>query len=376
MIIGVNARLLITNQPEGIPRYIYEVVYNMAVQHPETTFILYHDRKVTYSMTFPPNVQLKVIPLMTRHPLLWYIWFEILLPFYIKKDKVDVFYSGDGFLSKRVRIPQVLVTHDLAYLHFPQHMIQSHVTYSEKNIPAFHQIADAVIAVSETTKKDIVEKLHLSGNKIHVVYNAVDGNLSETNGKISKKVEDLSVSAVPYFFFVGALHPRKNIKNLCLGFVEFNKKNNHAYKLVLAGRYAWKSEDIEKLINDYPDIIHVGTVTETEKNLLYQRSEALVYLSLFEGFGIPILEAMKQNIPVITSDCSSMPEVSGDAAILADPNDITSISDALGKISDPETRQHLINKGKSRFRDFSWKKSASDTYDILEKVCKKVGSDI
>ncbi|MBK8620199.1 MAG: glycosyltransferase family 4 protein [Saprospiraceae bacterium] len=371
MRIGVNARLLITNQPEGIPRYIFEIVYHMAVQHPETTFILYHDRKVSYAMTFPPNVLLKVIPLMTRHPLLWFTWFDILLPFYLKRDQIDVFYSGDGFLSKRVRIPQVLVTHDLAYLHFPQHMIQSHVRYSKKNIPVFHQMADAIITVSETTKNDIISQWQIPEDKITVVYNAVDGALPETKGDISKKTEEISLSAAPYFFFVGALHPRKNIKNLCLGFSEFNKKNNRKYRLVLAGRYAWKSESIESLINQSEDIIHVGSVTESEKNLLYQKSEALVYLSLFEGFGIPILEAMKLKVPVITSDCSSMPEVAGDAALLADPNDINSISDALSKITQPEIKQNLIQKGRDRVQDFSWSKSASITYALIQSVFKK-----
>ena len=122
MRIGVNARLLLSENMEGIPRFTFETTRQMALDHPDDDFILFFDRKVKSNFDFPPNVQKIVIPLQARHPVLWYIWFELLVPLYLKKHQIDVFYSADGYLSLRTGIHTVMVMHDLAYLHFPSHI--------------------------------------------------------------------------------------------------------------------------------------------------------------------------------------------------------------------------------------------------------------
>jgi glycosyltransferase involved in cell wall biosynthesis len=366
MNIGVNARTLLFNPLEGIPRYIYETTVEMAKNHPEDTFILYYDRPITNDLPFPANVQKKVLHLPSRHPLLWFLWFEILIPRALKRDKIDVFYSGDGYISLRTSVPQIMVTHDLAYLHYPEHIPASALMYFRMFVRKFHQKANAVIAVSEATKLDIIRQYGIPENKITVVYNAV--SLYHPDDGMPKSLKkDITDLSSPFFFFIGALHPRKNIINMCEAFHHFKLKTNFPHKLVIAGRYAWKSEKIRNKVESTPDVIYIGTVGEDEKYFLYKKSTALLYLSLFEGFGIPILEAMSSQTPVITSNISSMPEVAGEAAILADPMNVDEIAVAMELICDPAVREKFKMAGSKRVQHFTWSASASVIYSLLKK---------
>ncbi|MBL0025955.1 MAG: glycosyltransferase family 4 protein [Saprospiraceae bacterium] len=372
MRIGVNARLLLSKNLEGIPGYIYETTSKMATNHPDDEFILFYDRFNRDKLPFPSNVKHVVIPLQARHPVLWYFWFEWFMPVYLKIYKVDIFYSADGYLSLSTDIPTVMVIHDLAFARYPDHISVSILKYYRKYVPKFLNKAMSIVTVSNYVKDDISKLFDIPDQKIHVAYNAVsDSDKTQDKGKIRKIIGNI-LTGLPYFIYVGSLHPRKNIVRLISAFDLYNKNNDLKYKLILAGRMAWKASEIKDEIADTPNVLFTGMISEDEKKVLIQNARALIYVSLFEGFGIPILEAMIHNTPVITSDVSSMPEVAGGAAILVNPEDVINISAGIKLMAeDTETRNKYIALGKSRVLDFSWEDSSKKIYDLLVEALKK-----
>lgn len=366
MNIAINARFLFSDQLEGVHRYIYETTFRMARAHPEDNFWLFYDRPFSKTLTYPDNVHQIVIPLQTRHPLLWHIWLEYLLPIYFKKFNIDVFYSGDSYMSLRARIPTVLVCHDLAYLHYPDHIPMAALWHYRKYFPKYHHKAERIIAVSESTKQDIIKQYNIDSSKIIVAPNAISGTYHIMHPEEKQIVRKEYTNGKPYFIYLGALHPRKNIVQLIRAFNQFKNTYKTAHQLVLAGRMAWKSSEIQLLIANNPDIYHTGFIDADEKKKILGGADALVYISLFEGFGIPLIEAMASGIPVITSSVSSMPEVVADAALLVDPTDNYAISEAMNSIiSQPDLSKDLINKGLKRFKAYDWEKTASIIYNQI-----------
>lgn len=367
MRIGVNARILTSLTMEGVHRYIYETVREMATNHPEDDFILFFDRKVKVDFGFPSNVTPVFVPAHARKPILWTWWFEWMLPIYLKKYKIDVFYSGDGYLSLKSEIPSVMAIHDLAYLHFPDYMKKDSLKYYEKNVLRYLERANHIITVSEFVKNDIIDHFCIPENKISVAGNAVDTLPHYTETDLRKTLP-FDPSDNPYFLYVGSIHPRKNINNLIHAFNQFQKKYPQ-FKLVLAGRMAWKTDHIEALIKTSPAVFYTGMVSENVKYKLISEAFAFAYISVFEGFGIPLLEAMKTGTPVITSSVTSMPEVAHGAALLANPTDIDDISQKMENlVNNPDVREKLIEAGYKRVKDFSWKTSSEIIYSCLKKV--------
>ncbi|MFZ1750108.1 MAG: glycosyltransferase family 1 protein [Saprospiraceae bacterium] len=366
MRIGVNARLIVGQPMEGIPRYIFETTIHMARAHSDDEFILFFDRKVNLGVELPYNVKTVVVPWHARHPVIWHIWLEYMLPFYFKWYQIDVFYSGDGYMSQKSEIPTLLVIHDLAYVHYPEHIKKSSLQHYQKYLPKYVDAANRIISVSHFVKNDLIQHFGIDPAKIKVAYNAVSqDDHSDKHSKIPYSNSQLNDH--PYFLYVGAIHPRKNILKLIRAFVKFNASSSQKYKLVLAGRMAWKTEEIAQAIANSEDVIYMGMVSEGVKNQLLAHAVAVAYISLFEGFGIPILEAMGHGTPVITSSVTSMPEVAGEAAILVDPESEDEIAHAMKTIcEDQKVRRYLTKAGMERCKFFTWAKSADIIYKELK----------
>lgn len=368
MNIGVNARLLLSDKMEGIARYIYETTFRMAEAHPEDEFYLFFDRKVKLTMPFPENVHHIVVPLQARHPVLWHIWFEFMLPVYFKKYRIDVFYSGDTYLCLRSHIPALLVSHDLAYLHYPEHISSSALWHYRHYFPRYHRHAKHIVAVSESTKKDIIQQYQIFDEKISVAGNGVTQVGTDTFMS-KEEVQSRFAMGSPFFCYLGAIHPRKNIKKLIQAFELFKKQDNKNMKLLLVGRFAWKSEEIRHMVTSNPDIIHLGMLGDRDKTEILSASEGLLYVSLFEGFGLPIIEAMAVNVPVITSNISSMAEVAGNAAVTVSPDKADEIAKALQLLSaGGDFVENLKKAGKERVKQFSWDKTSQHIYSCLLKI--------
>jgi len=356
---------------EGIARFNYEILKRIVQNNPGDQFYFFFDRPFSKKFIFGENVIPKVLFPPTRHPVLLTFWLEFRLNKELKKLKPDLFFSGDTYIPLNSDIPTVIVSHDLAYLHHDNHQRFFDRNYYKFFFKKFHNNAQKIIAVSEYTKNDIINKYNIPASKIQVVYNAGNGHFYPVDIQTKQKIKNKLTGGNPYFVYLGSIHPRKNLVNLIKAFNIFKTKNNNNFKLVIIGRPAWKTKDFFKTLNSSPykkDII-TKQINRAELPEYIGSAEAMFYVSLFEGFGIPILEGFEAGIPVVTSNISSMPEVAKDAALLVDPYSPDSIADAMLQImSDANLHTSLVNKGNKRLKDFSWDVSAEKTYDIFKKI--------
>lgn len=367
MRIAVNTRLLIRNQMEGIGWFTYEVGRRLVERHPDWEFIFLFDRKFADHFIFGPNVRPIVIPPPARHPLLWYAWFEIAVPRALRREQPDVFLSPDGYCSLSAPIPTVMVIHDIAHEHFPEQVPWMARQYYHHFVPHFLNRADRLITVSEFSRQDIHRNFGIPAEKMSICGNGVRPAFRPLKESQRATIRRRYASGQPYFFYLGSVNPRKNVPGLIRAFDRFKEKTNAAVKLLIGGRFGWLTGEVKKAFSQsshQSDIIFLDYIPETELPKLLGAALSLTYLSLFEGFGVPILEAMHAEVPVITSNTSSMPEVAGPAALLADPQNPEEIAAAMERLyTDPGLRKELIEAGRQQRRKYSWEK----TTDIVER---------
>lgn len=370
--IAVNARFLIEGKMEGIGRFTYESLRIITEKHPEHKFIFIFDRPYSEAFIFADNVIPVVMQPPARHPFLWYAWFEWALPRVFQKYKPDAFLSTDGFLSLNSNVPSSLVIHDLAFLHYPEMIDFLTNQYYQHFTPRYIAKAQRIATVSEYSKSDIVDKYGISAEKIDVVYNGANISCKPLMNGSLQAVKDKYTDGKEYFLFVGAVHPRKNLGRLLKAFDKFKAEQDSDVKLLVIGRKAWqvdKAMNVYKTMTYKDDVIFKGHLSIEEVSKVTAAALALTYVSVFEGFGIPILEALYCESPVITSNISSMPEVAGDAALLIDPLSVDSICQAMTEIYlKPELRKSLIKQGRIQRENFKWEFTADKLWGNLEKV--------
>lgn len=372
MKIAINTRFLLKDKLEGIGWFTFEVVKRLATNHPEHQFIFLFDRPYDQSFIFADNVTPVVINPPARHPVLWYLWFEWAVPRVLKKHNIDLFFSPDGYLSLKTKVPTVVVMHDLAFEHHPEDVQGLVSKFYKYFTPRYAKKANQILTVSEFTKADISRQYGVSPTKIDVVYNGVNTLFGPVNEGVKKQIQTEFAHGNEFFVYVGALHPRKNIARLFKAFDQFKKETKSASKLVVVGRKAWSMQEIEETYNamQYKDeVVFTGRLSSEKLREVIASAKALTYIPYFEGFGIPIIEAQQCETAVITSNVTSMPEAAGDGAILVDSYNIDSIAEAMIKIDSDETfRQDLIAKGKQNVLRFSWKKTTDNVWKGLMKV--------
>ena len=370
--IAVNARFLISDQLEGIGRFSYEVLKRMVRENPEVHFSFFFDRPYNPDFIFGENVTPYVLFPPARHPFLFILFFEYAVKRKLDRLKPDLFFSPDGYLSLRSKIPQVGVIHDLAFEHFPHYVKKLEAWHYKRYFPRYAKKAAHILTVSNYTKQDIIKLYGVNEEQITVVYNGCSSAFGPLGPQAQQEVRNRFTGGKPYFHYVGSIHPRKNLANLIAGFNIFKKQTSSPAKLVIVGRKAW---DFEKVIHTYEqsewkeEIIFTGFVDDKTLNELYSASIALCYVPEFEGFGIPPLEAMYAETGIIASNVSSIPEVTGDAAILTDPYNPAEIADAMTKLFSSETeRTSLIHKGQAQRAQFTWEATYRKTWNIIQKA--------
>lgn len=369
MRIAVNTRLLLKDRLEGIGRYANETLKRIVLAHPEHEFIFFFDRPYDSQFIYADNITPVVLFPQARHPFLYLWWFHYSVKKALKKYQVDVFLSPDGYLPLGSKVPSIPVIHDLAFLHYPEQIVKLEKWYYNKYFPKYVKQAAKVITVSNYTKQDINKQYGRSLDDITVTYNAADTSFKALDNTDSIKQQYTSGSE--YFVYVGAMHPRKNIARLIEGFTLFKKQTNSNKKLVLVGRYAWQTEDINNAYesSEYKsDIIFTGRVSDDDLVKLVAAAYSMVYVPYFEGFGIPIVEAFNCEVPVITSNVTSMPEVAGDAGLLVDPFSVNDIARGLEEMNNTEVHNTLTQKAIERKNAFSWDKSAEQLWQVIEEV--------
>jgi glycosyltransferase involved in cell wall biosynthesis len=265
-----------------------------------------------------------------------------------------------------------VVIHDLNFEHYPEKMPWLIRKYYRYFTPLFAHKADRIATVSEFSKNDIVKQYSIDPDKIDVVYNGVNKNYIPVNKIIKKEIQEKYTEGNDFFIYVGALIDRKNLDNLFKAFDQFKKTTKSNIKLLIVGSKMWRNNNLQLTYDAMQykdDVIFTGRLSIEELCRATASALAMTYVSYFEGFGIPILEAFAAGVPVITSNVTSMPEVAGDAALLVDPFDVKEIADAMKKIAgDKSLREELIQKGFQRCKAFSWDLSAQHLWRSIEKT--------
>ncbi len=379
MNIAINARLLIKGNITGVGKYIYEIMCSLSAQYPECKFFCFFDRSYDSDFIVAENIIPVVIkPKVRFHPLFYKFWYDVQVSRQLRRLNIDVFISADGLISTTTKVPTIMVIHDLAFEHYSNLIPYRMMRYLKKYTPLCAKKAAHVIAVSEYTKGDIIERYKIEDNKISVAPSGVVNDFFVPLNKIEKKsVKEKYAQGQDFFLFVGTIHPRKNIKNQILAFDKFredNPKSKHKF-LIVGTVWVWDN-DLKQIYDNMQyreDIVFTGYIPTEDLAKLMASAIALMYVSIFEGFGIPIVEAFFTETPVITSNTSSMPEVAGDAAIIVNPNNITEIANAMTKIYvDEGFTKVLLQNARNRKNEFSWKKTSDVFIKSLDEIINNI----
>ena len=293
------------------------------------------------------------------------------------KQQGDIYHFFDYIVPPRIRGKVVTTVHDMTYELYPETMQKTTLERIKKDINYSVERADKVITISESTKRDMMSILKISEEKIEIIPPGVDFE------RFNKSYTALQVQGVKeryqlpenYILYMGTLEPRKNIESIVEAFALMKKESDHSVqkiKLVIAGKKGWLYESIFNKVRQLDiesEVVFTDFIEEEHKPIIYQLAKAFVFPSIYEGFGIPVLEAMAASVPVITSKVSSLPEVAGDAALLVAPKDKEKIAESMYTlITDEASREQLRLRGLKQARKFSWRASAEKLYHIYEEL--------
>ncbi len=399
MVIGFDGSRAFTSERTGTENYSYQLLKALAKVDKKNDYIVYiRSNSVILSgvpegekgLKWPENFHFKYL----KWPRLWTQGGLALHSF---KDKLDILFVPAHTLPiiRKPGLKTVITVHDLGSEYLPSmHQLKqrAYLSFMQK---VQLRGATKLIAVSYATKEDLVKRAGVESEKVEVIYEGYDKKLfkSVTN-------DTLVNSLIPYFLFVGTVQPRKNLERVIKAFSIFlslrgaeatkqsNKQSlradalkkiatlpavarNDGINLVIVGSKGWMSDEIYKLpkkLGIEDKVKFLGYVPDEKLPTLYSGAQALVFPSLFEGFGLPILEAQACGCPVITSDVSSMPEVAGDGAIFVDPCDVEQMVNAMIRVKDERESLKLIKKGSENIKKFSWEKCARETLKVLEAL--------
>ena len=372
MRIAVNTRLLLKDRLEGIGQFTYETLRRITKSHPEYQFFFLFDRKFDDTFLFSDNVTPIVVHPQARHPYLWYLFFEYGIPLKIKKIKPDFFLSTDGWIPTKLDIPTVNVIHDLNFRHHPEFVPPVVRRYYDRFFPKFAQNATHLATVSEYSRQDIIHSFGVAPDKVDVVFSGNNSAYKPLTQEQQDQVRRKYTDGTDYFLFVGLIHKRKNLDNIFRAFDIFKERQSSQTKLVVVGDRKWWAGEIEDTylkMRHRDDVLLLGRQPLDVVCELTASAVAMVYTSLFEGFGLPIVDSFNAHVPIITSNVTAMPEIAGDAAILVDPTRPDQLADAMGSLQqDKGFRNALIEKGIARKELFTWDRTADLLWKTIEKV--------
>ena len=374
MRIAINTRLLLKNRLEGIGWFTFETLKRIVEQHPEHEYIFLFDRKPHPDFIFSKSVKPVVLKPQARHPFLWYIWFNYSVSSFLRRNKVDLFISPDGYIPTSCKVPTLNVIHDINFHHYPKGLPLLTRAYYKHFFPVYAKKSTHIVTVSHYSKNDLIESYGIEPSKISVVYNGANSTFAPINEEQQKLVRQKYTNGNPYFVFVGALNPRKNVDRLLRAFNQFKETTNNEHKLVIVGEPMFMTKSIEqtlKAMKHNSSVVFTGRLQVDELSKVVAAATALTFVPYFEGFGIPLVEAMYCHVPIIASNVTSMPEVAGDAAYYVNPFDINQIAEAMEQlVSSNKLLKSLTEKAIERKTLFSWDKTASEFYKCIENLIR------
>ena len=367
--IGLNAHLLSlahTYRGAGINWYIHNLLLNLALADQENQYTVFlSDRR------FPPNsgLTLRTSWLPTTHPLVRIGWEQLVQPFVLWQEKIDLLHSL-AFVTPLVSpCPSVVTIYDLSFLVFPQGFKYSKRLYLSLLTRLSARKARRIITISESTKRDTVRLLGVPSEKVHVVYCGVDKAFHPLPEREVASFRQKRGLPERIILFVGTIEPRKNVSRLVEA---YSRLRDGQAKLVVGGARGWLYEEVFARVEELGltgEVLFPGYIPPEELPLWYNAAELFVYPSLYEGFGLPPLEAMACGTPVITSNVSSLPEVVSGAGLTVDPLDSKSLAEAMNQVlGDEVLRQSMREQGLARAGCFSWAKAARETVEVYRRA--------
>ncbi|HZY43230.1 MAG TPA: glycosyltransferase family 1 protein [Anaerolineae bacterium] len=361
-LIGIDASRSIGDRPTGTElysRYLIETLIDQT--HPDYSFRLYYNQPPK-SLSPNPRSAIRIIPFPR-------LWTHVRLSLEMLLHAPDLLFIPAHVIPIIHPRRSIVTVHDLGYLHFPEAHPPRQRWYLDRSTRWNVRSASRAIADSEATKRDLIDRYHAEADRISVAYPGIDPSIQ----RVADPIEIDRVKAKyniddDYILYLGTLQPRKNLSRMITAFGQVQSN----LQLVLAGKTGWYADPLFKQVADHSlsaRVLFPGYTAEADKSALLSGATALVFPSLYEGFGFPVLEAMRCGVPVLCSNTSSLPEVSGDAALLIDPLSIESIADGLTRIiNDQALRQKLIAAGYAQAKKFSWRSCADDVLKVIQQV--------
>jgi glycosyltransferase involved in cell wall biosynthesis len=373
--IAINTRALIKDKLDGIGWYTYHVLKHWVESHPEHQFYFIFDRPYDDQFIFEKNVTPIIVNPPARHPILWYIWYEFSITSALKKINPDIFISLDSYTSTSWKGKKIIGIHDIAFALFDDHIGKLVQYFMRYFTPKYIACADKIITVSNATKKDLISFYNCPEDKIVLSHNAPSSAYKPLSTDEIIDFKSKYTDNCDFFLFVGSIHPRKNVLKLLQGFETYKTTHSSLHKLVIIGRLSWQYDDIVSFhykMKYKNDVIFISHSSPELISKYMGSSTALCMVSVYEGFGVPIVEAMASGVPIICSNISSMPEVAGDAAILVSSENEREIAEAMQTIStDIELRNRLVKNGKEQVKKYNWASAAEIVWAEIEKLIGK-----
>ncbi len=383
MKIGIDAQTILNpkmGDAAGLGHYTYQLIRYLLEIDKENEYVLYFNyrvRKRDIEKFSAPNVKVRRFPFSHYKKFLPIVYTEMLISAFFLRDKLDVLHVPGGRVPITYKKKMVVTTYNLAMKKFPEMFSKKEIATSKIKPPAFNR-ADAVIATSKFAKKDLQGNFEVDENKIKVIHNAFDEKFfRDANITEVQKVKDKYRIDGEYILFMNTIKPLNNLTKLIEAFSKLKlilkgKKTNSNYKLVLAGKSGWLADEIKQIAKDFGlrnEVIFTGYIDPEDLNALFAGANIFVSIPIYEEFGAPVLEAMACGVPVICSDASSLPEITGGAAQMVNPYNIDGIKNTILKILDDDRlRDEMKRKGLEQAKKFHWKKTAEETLKVFEEV--------
>ena len=378
MKIGINA-LLMTGARAGIGNYIYNLVKSLGQVDTYNKYRVFLNED-SFGEVMSSNQEAARIKLLGLGSWARILWEQVNLPFILKKSDVDIMHFPDYAMPVVFEgIPSIITVHDLSFRVYPETFSKGKLYTKLLLIKPSLKKARRIIADSHSTRKDLLEYYQVPENKIEVIPIGVNRQFFRpmAEEEVLEYCRLKNNLETGYILYVGTLEPRKNITALIKAFSLLKQDYKLSRKLVIAGGKGWLFEEIFRLVeslNLNQDVIFTGYVPDAELPLLYNGAGVFVYPSLYEGFGLPPLEAMACGTPVVTSSVSSVPEVVGDAGLMVEPLNVEALSEAIYRVlNDPQLAAELSAKGIERAQKFSWAETARKTLAVYEEVYADAG---
>lgn len=371
MRIGING-LLIANgtgyRQTGIHRYLTRLTAALPAALPDAELLVYTGRGISA----PAGCTTRPALLPLSHPAVRVAWERIALPAITRRDEISLFHGTVNTLPAGLKCPAVVTVHDLALLRWPEQVPFRRFRYLSKAIQRAVELADRIIAVSTATRDDLVELLGVDPGKVAVAPLGVDRSFAPPPTDALAEFRERNGLTAPIILSVSTLEPRKNLPRLLEAFAQLAPDILH--QLVLVGPEGWRAGPLGEALERLKlgsRVRLTGFVPDVDLRLWYAAADLFAFPSLYEGFGLPVLEAMACGTTVLTSNVSALPEVAGDAAILVDPSSVESIATGMrSALTDPVASSARSARGLAQAREFTWERTAALTAEVYRAVAR------